>query len=77
MQPREYRFGAGVSLLQLDAPILQFIERNRLAGNRATNEAARTDDAIIAVEIAKLGLAGGKRNALEAIHDRNGAKKLR
>jgi hypothetical protein len=68
MEASEHRLGSGVGFLQFHAPIFQFVERNRLAGDRAANERARADDAIIAVEIAKLGFAGGKWNALKAIH---------
>ena len=75
MEASEHRLGGGVGFLQLDAPIFQLVERNRLAGDRAAHEGARADDAIIAVEIAKLGLAGSKWDALETIHDGNWAKK--
>src|SRR5258707_12245975 len=75
MEASEHRFGAGIGLLQFDAPIFQLVERDRLAGDCAAHEGSRTDDAIIAVEIAKLGFAGSKRNALKTIHDGNWAKK--
>ena len=75
MEASEYCLGTGVGFLQLDAPILQLVERNRLAGDGTTHEGTRTDDAIIAVEKAKLGFAGSKRDAFETIHDKDWAKK--
>ena len=40
----------GVGLLPVDAPVAQFVERDRLAGDGAAHVRARTDNAKIAVE---------------------------
>src|SRR5205823_14556514 len=53
----EHRLGIRISLLQLDVPIFELLERDGHAGDRTTHEAARLDDAEIPVEVFHLRLA--------------------
>ena len=48
----------GVRLLQIDAPVAQFFQRNFSTGDGAADERAGANDTKIAVEIFDLGLAG-------------------
>jgi hypothetical protein len=65
--PLQYGLRRDVSFLQVDAPISEFFERNRQAGDRATHESAGSYDAEIAVEIFDLGLAGHRGWAIGTI----------
>ena len=55
--------GIGISLLPIDAPIAQLIDRDRLAGNGAAHIRARTDDAKIAVKNFNFRLASSMGRA--------------
>ena len=46
----QHGFRRRIGLLQLDAPVFEFLQRNRHAGHCASHERARTNDAKIAVE---------------------------
>src|ERR1700730_8196161 len=46
----QHDFGVGIGFLQLDVPVLELLERDRKAGDSATHEAPRLDDAEIAIE---------------------------
>src|SRR5882757_4381387 len=70
LQPLQHDLGRGVGLLQIDAPVFQFFERDRHAGDRATHEGAGPGDAEIAIEVFDLGLAIHRRRAVVAIEHR-------
>src|SRR5579863_7271511 len=66
-----HRFGRHVGLLQVDAPVTQFLERDFSARHGTADERAGANDAKIAVEIFDLGLAWqGSRTigAIEQMH---------
>ena len=65
--PLQDRIGIDVGLLQIDAPVFQFLERDRQAGHCAAHERARPHDAKVAVEILDLGLARHGRRAIGSI----------
>src|ERR1700682_75722 len=46
----QHDFGVGIGFLQIDVPVLELLERDRNAGDSATHEAPRLDDAEIAIE---------------------------
>src|SRR5208282_3280930 len=58
----------GIGLLPVDAPIAQFVERDRLAGDGAAHERARTEDAIVAVDIFNFRFARVDRTPLKPVH---------
>jgi hypothetical protein len=60
--------GTGVRLLPIDAPIAQFVERNRLTGNSAAHIGARTDNAEIAVMKFDFRFPGVGGTPLEFVH---------
>ncbi len=66
-EPPQHRLRRGVGLLQVHAPVLELLERDRRAGHRAAHERARPDDAEIAVEIFDLGFSRHRRGAIVAI----------
>lgn len=56
-----------VGFLQLHAPVFQFFERNRRAGDRTPYESPRLDDAEIPVEVLDLRLPGHGRRSIKTI----------
>ena len=56
--PLQHDLGRDIGFLQVDAPILQLLERDRRAGDRAAHEGARPQHAEVNVEVFDLGLAG-------------------
>jgi hypothetical protein len=71
MQTLQHRLRTRIGLLQLNAPIFQFLQRNRYAGHRATYEGSRPHNAEIAVEIFDFCLPGHGRAMIEAIEQIN------
>src|SRR5262249_12493750 len=63
----QHRLGTRIGLLQVDAPVLELLERDRHAGDGAAHERARPDHAKVAVEELDLGFAGHRRWAVVAI----------
>jgi hypothetical protein len=59
--------GRGIGLLQIDAPVLQLLKRDRHAGHRAGTKAPRPDDAEITIEIFDLGLSRHRRGAIVTV----------
>src|SRR5881394_2201609 len=55
--PLQHRGGDGIGLLQIDAPIFQFVERNPFVGDRAAHIAARGNHTKVAVQILHLRFA--------------------
>src|SRR5262249_33348117 len=66
IKPPQHGLRAGIRLLALDAPVLEFLERNRRPGDSTAHERARPDHPEIAVKITDFCLAGG-RAMIEAI----------
>jgi hypothetical protein len=60
--------GAGVGFLQLNAPVAQVGECDRLAAHCAPHEVAWDKDLELTVEIAKPGLAPETEEPLKPIH---------
>ena len=58
----------GVGLLPIDAPVAQFVERDRLAGDGATDEGSRPNDPKIAVDKLEFRFACVGRTTLESVH---------
>ncbi len=56
-----------VGLLQVDAPIAEFLQWDGNAGHRATHERSRPHDAKITVEVFNLGLSGHGGRSISAI----------
>jgi hypothetical protein len=71
MQTLQHRLRIRIGLLQLNAPIFQFLQRNRYAGHRATYKGSRPHNAEIAVEIFNFCLPGHGRAMIEAIEQIN------
>src|ERR1700730_1535565 len=65
--PLEHGIGPGIGLLALDAPVLELLERDRHAGDRAAHIGARPHHAEIAIELLDLRLAGHGRARIEAV----------
>jgi len=61
------RFRRSVGLLQIDAPIFQFFQRNRGTRDGAADECARAHHAKFAVEVFDFGLTGRWRGSIEPI----------
>jgi len=63
----DHRLGRGVGLLQVDAPIFEFLDRDGLAGDRAAHKGAGLDHAEVAVEEFDHGFAVHRRGTVIAI----------
>src|SRR5277367_5293770 len=63
----QHRLRRRIGLLKIDAPVAQFLERNRRAGHGAAHEGAWPHDTEIAVEIFDFGLAGHRLRAVGAV----------
>src|SRR5271154_6648955 len=61
----------GIGLLTVDAPIAQFVERDRLAGDGAAHEGPRTENAIVAVDKFNFRFACVDRTPLKPVHRAN------
>src|ERR1043166_3724740 len=70
MQPAHHRFGRGVGLLLIHAPVFQLLERNGHPGHGATHEGARPDDPEIAVEKLHFGLSRHRRRAIVTVQQK-------
>jgi hypothetical protein len=55
--PPQDGLGRRIGLLQVDAPVSQFLKRNGRAGHRAADESAGPYDAKIAVQVFDFGLS--------------------
>ena len=55
--PLQHRGGNGVGLLQIDAPVFEFVERYARIGHRAAHIGSRRDHAEIAIQILHLRFA--------------------
>src|SRR5258705_9030449 len=55
--PLQHGAGDSVGLLQIDAPVFQFVERYPRIGHRAAHVSSRRDHAEIAIQILHLGFA--------------------
>src|SRR6185295_8420041 len=56
-----------IGLLQIDAPVLEFLERDRDTGHRTTDKGTRPHDTEIAVEILYFRLTIHRRGAIITI----------
>ena len=65
--PLQDRLGRNICLLALDAPVFQFLDRDRRASHRAAYEAAGAHHAEIAIEIFHLRFAAIRLGVIEAI----------
>ena len=54
----QHHFRAAIRLLEVDAPVPQFLERNHRPGDCATDESARPHDAEIAIQVFDFRLSG-------------------
>ena len=57
----------GIGFLQINAPVLQFLQRYRHPGDRAAHECAGPYDPEIAVEKLHLGFPRHRRWAIKAV----------
>src|SRR5512137_3051896 len=73
LDPELHQLGvrAGVRLLKVDVPVAQILERDRLAGHRATHIGAGFANPIFAVEILDLGLSSRLGGAFVAVHSKS------
>jgi hypothetical protein len=61
MEPSEHGLRAGIGFLALHAPIFEFLERDRHAGDRAAHERAWPQHPKISIQIFDLGFGGRAR----------------
>src|SRR4029453_7657378 len=61
------RLGSGVGFLQIDAPVLQLLKRDRHPCHSAADEGTRPHDAEITIEVLYLCLAVHRRRTVVAV----------
>src|SRR5271166_151616 len=61
---------AGVGLLPIDAPVAEFVQRDRLSGDGATHEGARSENSKIPVEKFDFRFARVGGTSFDPVHER-------
>ena len=75
--PLEHRLGIDIGFLQIDAPVLELLERNRCAGHCAAHERAGTDHAKVPVKIFELASPSSAGSDQSIQHAAVSGRKLR
>jgi hypothetical protein len=74
MKALQDRLRIGVGLLQFNAPVFEFLERDRCAGNGAAHEGSRANDTEIAIQVFDFRLPCHRRAMVEAIEQAEGLR---